>query len=57
MNWCKDHPQYSAKREPKTTCGECWKLWFIRCPEERLMPKEYDIAWAKEALKAMADKS
>lgn len=35
MNWCAAHPKYSAKRQPNSLCGDCWRLWFLRCPELR----------------------
>lgn len=35
-NWCQSHPTYSAKREPNSICGECWKLWLYRCPEAKI---------------------
>lgn len=34
-DWCPIHKTYSAKRAPGSTCGNCWALWFLRCPEER----------------------
>ncbi len=34
-DWCKEHPRYSAKRMPNSICGECWKLYFIRNPEDK----------------------
>lgn len=34
-DYCKQHPRYSAKKEPNSLCGKCFELWFIRCPEER----------------------
>ena len=33
-HWCKSHPTYSAKRQPKSICGDCWRLWFLRNPED-----------------------
>lgn len=34
-DYCNVHPRYSAKRAPNSICGTCWKLYFLRCPEER----------------------
>lgn len=34
-HWCKTHPAYSAKREPKSLCGQCWMLFFFKNPEEK----------------------
>lgn len=34
-HWCATHPRYSAKRQPNSLCGDCWKLWFLRNPEEK----------------------
>lgn len=34
-HWCKSHPRYSAKREPNSLCGDCWAIWFYRCPEAK----------------------
>ena len=34
-HYCMSHPRYSAKREPKSRCGNCWQLWHYRCPEVR----------------------
>lgn len=34
-HYCKAHPRYSAKREPNSLCGECWRLYFYRCPEAK----------------------
>ncbi len=31
--WCPTHPKYSAKRQPKSLCGHCWKLWLLKNPE------------------------
>lgn len=39
-HYCKSHPQYSAKREPNSLCGECWKLWHYRCPERKVLDVE-----------------
>jgi hypothetical protein len=35
MNWCKTHPTYSAKREPNSICGACWRLYFYKNPEAK----------------------
>lgn len=32
-DYCKEHPRYSAKREPNSICGTCWRLWGLRNPE------------------------
>jgi hypothetical protein len=32
-HWCASHPRYEAKRPPGSLCGECWKLYLLRCPE------------------------
>lgn len=32
-HWCKTHPAYSAKREPRSLCGHCWMLYFLKNPE------------------------
>lgn len=34
-HYCASHPRYEAKREPNSLCGRCWKLWHLRCPEQR----------------------
>ena len=34
-NWCAVHPRYEAKRKPGSICGECWKLYFLKNPEEK----------------------
>ncbi len=36
MDWCNQHPRYSAKRQPNSICGRCWSLWFLRNPEDKL---------------------
>jgi hypothetical protein len=33
MSWCKTHPRYRAKSTPKGLCGACWKLYFLKNPE------------------------
>lgn len=33
--WCRSHPTYSAKREPNSLCGDCWRSYFYRCPERK----------------------
>ena len=25
---CRNHPQYQAKRKPRSMCTRCWELWF-----------------------------
>lgn len=32
-SYCPEHPRYSAKRAPNSSCGKCWSLWHLRCPE------------------------
>jgi hypothetical protein len=32
-HYCETHPRYEAKREPNSICGNCWQLYFLRCPE------------------------
>lgn len=39
-DWCKAHPRYSAKRMPKSLCGKCWSLYFIKNPEERCIIRQ-----------------
>jgi hypothetical protein len=34
-NWCAVHPRYEAKRKPGSICGECWRLYFLKNPEEK----------------------
>lgn len=34
-NWCQSHPRYEAKQKPGSTCGDCWKLYFLKNPEEK----------------------
>lgn len=34
-DWCKLHPKYGAKRRPVTQCSRCWKLYFLKNPEEK----------------------
>lgn len=34
-DWCPTHKNYSAKRKPGSTCGACWRLYFLKNPEER----------------------
>jgi len=53
MNWCPTHKAYSAKKEPNSLCGSCWRLWFYRCPEEQgkeLMLEHID--WCEKNLAA-----
>lgn len=33
-DWCPTHKTYSAKRPPKSLCGKCFELWFLRNPED-----------------------
>ena len=33
-DWCKTHPTYSAKRPPKSLCGKCFELYFLKNPED-----------------------
>ena len=53
MNWCRSHPSYSAKRAPNSLCGDCWQLYFYRCPEERTTDPvtQADVEWAESALR------
>lgn len=34
-HYCKEHPAYSAKREPSGLCARCWQLWFYKNPESK----------------------
>lgn len=34
-HWCKSHPRYEAKRKPRSTCEDCWKLYFLKNPDEK----------------------
>jgi len=33
-DYCPTHKRYSAKRQPKSICGQCWKLYFLKNPED-----------------------
>lgn len=35
MNWCQQHPRYEGKGQPGYWCQQCWKLYFLRNPEDR----------------------
>jgi hypothetical protein len=48
-HFCQTHPRYEAKREPNSLCGECWTLWFYRCPERKDFMVEH-IDWMKKNL-------
>ena len=39
-HWCNQHPRYAAKRTPGSLCGECWRLYFLKNPEEKGRLKE-----------------
>jgi len=39
-NWCQTHPKYSAKRAPRSLCGDCWRLYFLKNPEEKTVVLE-----------------
>jgi len=39
-HFCKDHPRYEAKREPKALCGDCYRLWFLKNPELKVPDPE-----------------
>lgn len=51
-HYCTSHPRYEAKREPKSLCGNCWRLYFYRCPEEKAVDPvtPADLAWAQKNL-------
>ena len=34
-HYCKEHPRYEGKRTPGSICKLCWKLYFIRNPEDK----------------------
>lgn len=36
---CPTHPKYAKKRQPRTTCQNCWFLWFLKA----LTSKELDV--------------
>ena len=52
-DYCKAHPRYSAKRPPKSLCGKCFELWFLRNPEDPKNTQGFRtaIAIAKELTK------
>lgn len=39
-DWCRSHPRYEAKRKPLSLCGQCWKLYFLRNPEKKVVVQE-----------------
>lgn len=34
-HYCKSHPRFEGKSIPKSICGDCWHLYFIRNPEDK----------------------
>jgi hypothetical protein len=37
-HFCQTHPRYEAKREPNSTCGDCWQLYHYKNPELKDKP-------------------
>lgn len=45
-HWCPIHIEYEAQEKPTSECAQCWKLYDLKCPEEkgasRRMLDDYD---------------